>query len=154
MPGMAEEADPPWSIDDVAGTWWRSWSGATRTSSPARVTDIDEITDNWERIKTGRRRSRGTVDALDGIALSQPALALATKIVQRAARAGQACCRPAAPWPATEAELGRALFAAGALAAAAAGPRRGGARCGGRALTPGRRWPTYGLTRAVSAGIG
>ena len=47
--------------------WSRRWSGATRTSSPdEQVADVDEITDNWERIKRAEK-ARGS--ALDGIAL-------------------------------------------------------------------------------------
>jgi XTP/dITP diphosphohydrolase len=49
------------------------------------ATTIDEITENWERIKR-EEKSRDSV--LDGIALTQPALSLAAKVLQRAERAG------------------------------------------------------------------
>nr|BFE76486.1 hypothetical protein GCM10020092_097870 [Actinoplanes digitatis] len=49
------------------------------------VGSVEDIIDNWERIKKAEK-SRDSV--LDGIALSQPALALAAKILQRASRAG------------------------------------------------------------------
>jgi len=104
---MAEEADPPWSIDDVAATLVDKLVRRNpHVFAGLRVTGIDEITENWERIK---REERARVGAFDGIAWGQPALALAAKIVQRAARAGH----PLPPSTAEdeEAELGRALFA-------------------------------------------
>jgi XTP/dITP diphosphohydrolase len=51
----------------------------------AEVDGVEAITENWERIKQAEK-SRDS--ALDGIALSQPALALAAKILDRASRAG------------------------------------------------------------------
>jgi XTP/dITP diphosphohydrolase len=51
----------------------------------ASTQDVDEITEQWERIKSAEK-ARDSV--LDGIARSQPALALAAKILSRAARAG------------------------------------------------------------------
>ena len=114
---MAEEADPPWSIDDVAGTLVDKLVRRNpHVFAGLRVTGIDEITDNWERIKRDER-SRGTGDAFDGIAWGQPALALATKIVQRAVRAGHPL--PPSALAGDEAELGRALFALVAAAATA-----------------------------------
>jgi XTP/dITP diphosphohydrolase len=74
------------------------------------VADVDEIIANWERIKKAEK-ARGS--ALDGIALSQPALALAAKILQRAERAGLSVPLPPAD------DLGGRLLATVAAARAA-----------------------------------
>ena len=65
---------------------------------PARVRrrptvgSVDEIIDNWEQIK---RAEKARDSALDGIALAQPALALAAQVpAQRAERAGSTCRCP------------------------------------------------------------
>jgi XTP/dITP diphosphohydrolase len=68
------------------------------------LSDLDEITDQWERIKKAEK-SRGS--ALDGIARSQPALALAAKILSRTRRAGLAVPLPDA---ADEEDLGARLL--------------------------------------------
>ncbi len=44
--------------------------------------------EDWERIKAGERGARGESGALDGVALSLPALMRAEKLQKRAARAG------------------------------------------------------------------
>jgi XTP/dITP diphosphohydrolase len=51
----------------------------------AEVDGVDAITESWERIKQAEK-SRDS--ALEGIALSQPALALAAEFLRRASRAG------------------------------------------------------------------
>lgn len=48
------------------------------------VADADEVNDNWERLKLAEKGRRS---AVDGVPLSQPALALAGKLVTRAERA-------------------------------------------------------------------
>jgi XTP/dITP diphosphohydrolase len=65
------------------------------------VADVAEIIENWERIK---RAEKARDSVLDGIALSQPALALAAKILQRAERAGRTVPLPAGS------ELGASLL--------------------------------------------
>ena len=78
--------DERWSVDDVAGDLVDKMVRRNpHVFAGEAVADIAEITENWERIKRAEK-SRGSV--LDGIALSQPALALAAKILQRADRAG------------------------------------------------------------------
>ena len=75
-----------WGIDDVAAVLVEKMVRRNpHVFAGAEITDIEEITDNWERIKKAEK-SRESV--LDGIALSQPALALAAKILQRVERAG------------------------------------------------------------------
>ncbi|WP_433374750.1 MazG family protein [Actinoplanes sp. CA-142083] len=75
-----------WGIDEVAGGLVEKMVRRNpHVFAGAEVADLEEITDNWERIKKAEK-SRDSV--LDGIALSQPALALAAKILQRVERAG------------------------------------------------------------------
>jgi XTP/dITP diphosphohydrolase len=75
-----------WSVDDVAGDLVDKLIRRNpHVFGAAAVTDLDEITDQWERIKKAEK-ARGS--ALDGIARSQPALALAAKILSRTRRAG------------------------------------------------------------------
>lgn len=45
-------------------------------------------TDRWERLKASERAERGATSALDGVALSLPALMRAEKLQKRAARVG------------------------------------------------------------------
>ena len=78
--------DERWSVDDVAGDLVDKMVRRNpHVFAGETVADIEEITENWERIKRAEK-SRGSV--LDGIALSQPALAFTAKILQRVDRAG------------------------------------------------------------------
>ncbi|GAA3336847.1 nucleoside triphosphate pyrophosphohydrolase [Amorphoplanes nipponensis] len=84
-----------WSVDDVAGGLVEKMirrNPHVFAGEPAG--SVEDIIDNWERIKKAEK-SRDSV--LDGIALSQPALSLAAKILQRAERAGVAVALPAGP---------------------------------------------------------
>ena len=100
-----------WGIDDVAGGLVEKMVRRNpHVFAGAEVADLEEITDNWERIKKAEK-SRDSV--LDGIALSQPALALAAKILQRLERAGLDV-----PLPAGD-DLGAALLRVVAEARAA-----------------------------------
>ena len=70
---------------------------------------LAEIEANWERIK---QAEKARTSVLDGIALSQPALSLAAKILDRAGRAGLTVPLPppdAQPDP--ESRLGATLLA-------------------------------------------
>lgn len=85
---LAEELpeEERWNVDDVAGDLVDKMVRRNpHVFAGESLEDIEEITANWERIKKAEK-SRDS--ALDGIALSQPALALAAKIFQRASRAG------------------------------------------------------------------
>jgi XTP/dITP diphosphohydrolase len=85
---LAEELpeDERWTIDDVAGGLVDKMVRRNpHVFAGESVETIEQITENWERIKKAEK-SRTSV--LEGIALSQPALALAAKILQRARRAG------------------------------------------------------------------
>ncbi len=94
---LAENLPPDerWTVDDVAGGLVDKMIRRNpHVFAGATVADVEEITANWERIKQAEKERSS---ALDGIALSQPALALAAKILQRASRAGVAAPLPAGP---------------------------------------------------------
>ncbi|GAA1835871.1 nucleoside triphosphate pyrophosphohydrolase [Luedemannella flava] len=114
---MAEEAEHPWSIDDLAGDLVAKLIRRNpHVFAGEAVADIDEITQNWEQIK---RAEKARESAMDGLALSQPALALATKAMLRAARADLPLPPPAAQAPADAEDLGERLFTQVATAYAA-----------------------------------
>lgn len=103
---MAQDAESPWSIDDVAADQVaKQIRRNPHVFAGLEVADLDEITANWERIKRTEKQGSST---LDGIAWSQPALALATKVIQRAHLT--ATPPPGLVPPTTEEELGELLF--------------------------------------------
>jgi XTP/dITP diphosphohydrolase len=83
---LGEDADDPFTIDDVAGDLVDKLIRRNpHVFADTAVHSLDEITENWERIKKAEK-ARGS--AMDGIALAQPALSLAAKVLGRAERAG------------------------------------------------------------------
>jgi XTP/dITP diphosphohydrolase len=114
-----EPGTGPWSIDDVAGDLVDklvrrhphvfAGTGSTGTADPAGVEDLHV---NWDRIK---REEKSRTSALDGVARSQPSLALAAKYLDRVRRAGVTVDAPAlpagVPAPADDHALGELLFA-------------------------------------------
>lgn len=52
------------------------------------VADEEHQTDRWEKLKAAERAAKGATSALDGVALSLPALMRAEKLQKRAARVG------------------------------------------------------------------
>jgi XTP/dITP diphosphohydrolase len=113
---IAQDADEPWSIDDVAQALAEKMIRRNpHVFAGVPVAGLDEITANWERIK---RAEKPRAWALDGVAFSQPALALAAKVLARARAAGIEVSAPAPDdVPADEEALGELLF--GLVAAAA-----------------------------------
>ncbi|MFI5492722.1 nucleoside triphosphate pyrophosphohydrolase [Actinoplanes sp. NPDC051859] len=94
--------DERWTVDDVAGDLVDKMVRRNPHVFAGEAVDgVEAITANWERIK---RAEKERDSVLDGIALSQPALALAAKILQRTARAGLDVPLP------EDAELGAALL--------------------------------------------
>jgi XTP/dITP diphosphohydrolase len=94
---LAEEQpeDSRWTVDDVAGDLVAKLIRRNpHVFAGATVDSVDEVVDNWEQIK---RAEKGRESAMDGIALAQPALALAAKVLQRSARAGVELPVPPAP---------------------------------------------------------
>jgi NTP pyrophosphatase (non-canonical NTP hydrolase) len=109
---LAEElpADERWTIDDVAGDFVAKMIRRNpHVFGSTDVADVEEIIENWEQIKRAEK-DRGS--ALEGIAWSQPALALTAKILSRADRAGISVPPPAASGVDGREALGAALFAA------------------------------------------
>jgi len=94
---LAEELpeDRRWSVDDVAGGLVEKMIRRNpHVFAGERVEGVEDIIDNWERIKKAEK-ARDSV--LEGIALSQPALSLAAKILQRAERAAVSVPLPVGP---------------------------------------------------------
>ena len=114
---IAQDGDEPWSIDDVAQSLAEKMIRRNpHVFAGVPVSGLDEITANWERIK---RAEKPRASALDGVAFSQPALALAAKVLARARTAGIEVSAPRPEdVPADEEALGELLF--GLVAAAAA----------------------------------
>ena len=104
-----------WTVDDVAGTLVDKMVRRNpHVFSGEPAGSIEEIEANWERIKRAEK-TRDSV--LDGIALSQPALSLAAKILDRAGRVGLAVPPPLAESQVDpEARLGASLLATVAAA--------------------------------------
>jgi XTP/dITP diphosphohydrolase len=103
--------DERWSVDDVAGDLVAKMIRRNpHVFGDATVSSVEEIVDNWEQIK---RAEKARDSALDGIALAQPALALAAKVLARAAGAGLDVPPPAPSADPTRDPdtLGAALFA-------------------------------------------
>ena len=72
----------PFSIEDVArGIADKLISRHPHVFENLEVSGTDEIIENWEAIKA---REKGRTSAIDGIAMSQPALPLVSKIFYRA----------------------------------------------------------------------
>jgi XTP/dITP diphosphohydrolase len=72
----------PFSIEDVArGIANKLISRHPHVFENLEVSGTDEIIENWEAIKA---REKGRTSAIDGIAMSQPALPLVSKIFYRA----------------------------------------------------------------------
>jgi XTP/dITP diphosphohydrolase len=94
--------DERWNLDDVAGGLVDKMIRRNpHVFAGESVGGVEAITENWERIK---KAEKARDSALEGIALSQPALALAAKILQRSDSAGVAVPMPA------DAELGSTLL--------------------------------------------
>ena len=78
--------DERWTVDDVAGDLVDKMIRRNpHVFAGEKVENVQDIIDNWERIK---RTEKARESVLDGIALSQPALSLAAKILHRTERGG------------------------------------------------------------------
>jgi XTP/dITP diphosphohydrolase len=104
-----------WTVDDVAGGLVDKMVRRNpHVFAGEQAGSLEEIEANWERIK---RAEKTRESVLDGIALSQPALALAAKILDRAGRIGLAVPPPLAESQVDpEARLGASLLATVAAA--------------------------------------
>jgi NTP pyrophosphatase (non-canonical NTP hydrolase) len=80
-----------YTIDDVAdGIIAKLTRRHPHVFGDVSVSGPDEVKQNWDAIKAAERAavSGGPVSALDGVPMSQPALALAAQLLRRAGRTG------------------------------------------------------------------
>ena len=80
---LAQEAEVPWSIDDVAGDLVGKL--VRRHPHVFAGASADDLEGTWEALK---KAEKGRTSVTDGVPLSQPALALAAKLQKRAGRLG------------------------------------------------------------------
>jgi len=81
-----EHPTEPFTIDDVAGAIAdKLISRHPHVFDNLEVSGTDEIIENWEAIKA---REKGRTSAIDGVAMSQPALPLMAKLIYRADKFG------------------------------------------------------------------
>lgn len=80
---LAQEADRPWSIDDVAGDLVDKL--IRRHPHVFAGTSADDLEGSWEALK---KAEKGRTSVTQGVPLSQPALALSAKLQKRAERLG------------------------------------------------------------------
>ena len=72
----------PFTIDDVAGAIAdKLISRHPHVFAGLEVNGTEEIIENWEAIKA---KEKGRTSAIDGVAMSQPALPLVSKLIYRA----------------------------------------------------------------------
>jgi XTP/dITP diphosphohydrolase len=76
----------PFTLEDVAaGIADKLISRHPHVFADVTVTGVDEVIANWEEIKA---QEKGRTSAIDGVALSQPALPLISKLLHRARKLG------------------------------------------------------------------
>ncbi len=103
-----EHPDDPFDIDDVAaGIAAKLIHRHPHVFADSTAATVAEVEANWEVLKAAEK---GRSSAMDGVPLAQPALALADKLLSRAAKAPVEVAVPAADLPAG-ADIGDALFA-------------------------------------------
>lgn len=121
----AQDPDDPFDIDDVAATLTEKMVRRhPHVFGDAVASTPDEVLVHWNAAKAAEKRTRRSV--LDGVPRGMPALALAQKLVGRAAGVGVATSAAAPPTtgapatgaPASEAELGDMLLSLVAIARA------------------------------------
>src|SRR3954454_17851969 len=106
---IAEEEPEGFSIDDVAGGIVdKLVHRLPHVFAGLDVADVDEVERNWESLKA-TEKSRASV--LDGIPVNLPALALAEKVLGRAARVGVAPSARVGVTPTAADTLGDRLLA-------------------------------------------
>ncbi|MFT4051631.1 MAG: MazG family protein [Microbacterium sp.] len=109
----AEDPDDPFGIDDVAaGLVEKMVRRHPHVFADAVATTPEEVLVHWNAAKASEKRERRSV--LDGVSPHMPSLALAQKLLGRAAEVEIE--RPPGEGPASEAELGEVLLGLAALA--------------------------------------
>jgi XTP/dITP diphosphohydrolase len=110
----SRDAEEPFDIDDVArGLTEKMVRRHPHVFGDAVATTPEEVLVHWNAAKAEEKRSRTSV--LDGVSSHMPSLALAQKLVGKAAQVGVV---PEAAPASSEAELGDALLALAAAARA------------------------------------
>lgn len=112
-----EHPTNPFTIEDVAkGIADKLIRRHPHVFGDVQVNSNDELLENWERLKA---EEKGRKSATEGVALSQPALPLLTKLIYRAEKNGIALKLPTADFEkelssgaSAEVEIGDALVAA------------------------------------------
>jgi XTP/dITP diphosphohydrolase len=106
----AQDEDAPFDIDDVArGLSEKMVRRHPHVFGDAVARTPDEVLVHWNVAKAAEKRTRRS--ALDGVPRGMPALALAQKLLGRAASVVPAAVPEPVEGPASEAELGDALLA-------------------------------------------
>jgi XTP/dITP diphosphohydrolase len=103
-----------YTIDDVAdGIAAKLTRRHPHVFGDVSVSGADEVKQNWDAIKAAERAAKagGQVSALDGVPMSQPALALAAQLLRRAKRAGAPADLAASDEPGAASQLGQQLLA-------------------------------------------
>jgi XTP/dITP diphosphohydrolase len=81
-----DDAQNPFTIEDVArGIADKLISRHPHVFADVQVSGVAEVISNWEEIKAAEK---GRTSAIDGVALSQPSLALISKLLHRAEKFG------------------------------------------------------------------
>ena len=122
----SRDPDDPFDIDDVArGLSEKMVRRHPHVFGDAVATTPEEVLVHWNAAKAAEKSTRTSV--LDGVSERMPSLALAQKLLSKAAQAGVAVSRSSSeersdetkrPEPASESELGDALLALVATARA------------------------------------
>ena len=112
-----ERAEEAWDIDDVAaGIVDKLVRRHPHVFAGTRADTAGEVEANWEALKAAEK---GRTSAADGVPMAQPALALASALLGRSAKAGldvRVDTAIEAPANVDEAAIGRLLLAVVALA--------------------------------------
>ncbi len=106
---IAEEEPEPFGIGDVAGDLVAKLVRRhPHVFADTTVTSAEQVNANWDAIKQVEKQRDSVTD---GIALAQPALSLAAKLVTRSTRAGMTVPAPVPETAEASGDLGERLFA-------------------------------------------
>ena len=106
----SRDGEAPFGIDDVArGLTEKMVRRHPHVFGDAVATTPEEVLVHWNAAKAAEKRTRTSV--LDGVSERMPSLALAQKLLAKAAQVHVTAPPPRVEAPATEAELGDALLA-------------------------------------------
>lgn len=82
---LAEEAEPGWSVDDVADALvTKLVRRHPHVFGDVEVSGVEEVKANWERIKAAERAERGVTSRVADVPFALPALTLAATLRRKA----------------------------------------------------------------------